>query len=117
MTSAVFRLHCTRTWHKLTFLASGLLGTALALLAVPWLPAFALLLPALLLAGFAIGCFDVADNGLFVYMLGPDRSKPYIQSLHAAVALGFTLGLGDTIHVFTLEILSSFKTRKSQNSL
>ena len=93
ITSLVFRLFIKKSWQKLTFLGSALLGTGLFILLVPWLYSFWLLLPCLLLAGFCLGCFDCADNSLFVYMLGPARSKPFIQSLHAAVALGFTLGM------------------------
>ena len=47
---------------------------------------------AILLAGFFLGCLDTASNSLVLYMLGPLRSPPFTQSLHAMVALGFTLG-------------------------
>ena len=92
ITSFVFRLYIRKSWQKLTFLAFGLLGTGFFVLLIPWITSFCFLLSALLLVGFSLGCFDSADNSLFVYMLGPDRSAPFIQSLHAAVALGFTLG-------------------------
>ena len=92
ITSFVFRLYIRKSWQKLTFLAFGLLGTGFFILLIPWITSFCFLLSALLLVGFSLGCFDSADNSLFVYMLGPDRSAPFIQSLHAAVALGFTLG-------------------------
>ena len=92
VTGLVFRLYVRRTWQKLTFLAASLMGTGFFILLVPWLPSFWLLMPSLLMAGFSLGCFDTADNSLFVYMLGPARSKPFIQSLHASVAMGFTLG-------------------------
>ena len=45
-----------------------------------------------MLAGFFLGCLDTASNSLVLYMLGPLRSPPFTQSLHAMVALGFTLG-------------------------
>ena len=47
---------------------------------------------AILLAGFFLGSLDTASNSLVLYMLGPLRSPPFTQSLHAMVALGFTLG-------------------------
>ena len=47
---------------------------------------------AIMLAGMFLGCLDTASNSLVVWMLGPDRSPPFTQSLHAMVALGFVLG-------------------------
>ena len=41
---------------------------------------------------FGSGSFDVADNGLMNMMLGPELSRPMVQSLHACVAIGFVLG-------------------------
>jgi len=92
VTSFVFRLYFKKTWQKLTFLALGLIGIGFFILLIPWISSFALLLSSLFFVGLSLGCFDSADNSLFVYMLGPERSRPFIQSLHAAVALGFTLG-------------------------
>ena len=34
----------------------------------------------------------MADNGLMNTMLGPETSRPLVQSLHACVAIGFVLG-------------------------
>ena len=45
-----------------------------------------------MVAGFFIGSLDNASNSLVLYMLGPARSPPFTQSLHAMVALGFVLG-------------------------
>ena len=45
-----------------------------------------------MLAGIFLGCLDTASNSLVVWMLGPERSPPFTQSLHAMVALGFVLG-------------------------
>ena len=44
------------------------------------------------MAGIFLGCLDTASNSLVVWMLGPERSPPFTQSLHAMVALGFVLG-------------------------
>ena len=38
------------------------------------------------------GSFDVSDNGLMNTMLGPELSRPLVQSLHACVAIGFVMG-------------------------
>ena len=45
-----------------------------------------------MVAGFFIGSLDNASNSLVLYMLGPARSPPFTQSLHAMVGLGFMLG-------------------------
>ena len=45
-----------------------------------------------MMAGVFLGCLDTASNSLVVWMLGPDRSPPFTQSLHAMVAMGFVLG-------------------------
>ena len=47
---------------------------------------------------FGSGSFDVADNGLMNMMLGPELSRPMVQSLHACVAIGFVLGKGPFIY-------------------
>ena len=101
VTSFVFRLYFKKTWQKLTFLALGLIGIGFFILLVPWISSFALLLSSLFFVGLSLGCFDSADNSLFVYMLGPERSRPFIQSLHAAVALGFTLGMFEILNTLS----------------
>ena len=47
---------------------------------------------------FGSGSFDVADNGLINMMLGPELSRPMVQSLHACVAIGFVLGKGSSVY-------------------
>ena len=41
---------------------------------------------------FAAGFFDNGDNALVINMLGPQKSRPFIQSLHACTAIGFVVG-------------------------
>ncbi len=41
---------------------------------------------------FSAGFFDNGDNALVISMLGPQKSRPFIQSLHACTALGFVVG-------------------------
>ena len=40
---------------------------------------------------FGSGSFDLMDNGLMSMMLGPETSRPFVQSLHAFAAVGFAL--------------------------
>ena len=51
---------------------------------------------------FGSGSFDVADNGLMNMMLGPELSRPMVQSLHACVAIGFVLGKGAFVYCILL---------------
>ena len=39
------------------------------------------------------GGFDCGSNALINMMLGPKISRPYTQSLHTCVALGFAAGI------------------------
>jgi hypothetical protein len=41
---------------------------------------------------FSAGSFDNGDNVLVFNLLGPQKSRPFIQSLHACTAVGFVLG-------------------------
>ena len=45
-----------------------------------------------MVSGMFIGGLDTASNSLVLYTLGPARSPPFTQSLHAMVGLGFMLG-------------------------
>ena len=57
---------------------------------------------------FGSGSFDVADNGLMNMMLGPELSRPMVQSLHACVAIGFVLGKRPCILIIRLHVLAFF---------
>jgi len=91
ITSVIFRRFICKSWQKLAFLAVCLLLSGGFGLLVPLITSFPLLLPALLGAGFFIGSYNTANNSLVVYMLGPDKCPPYIQSLHAFTSAGFVL--------------------------
>ena len=51
------------------------------------------------LLSFGSGSFDITDNGLMNMMLGPQVSRPFVQSLHAFAAAGFVIG---SVHIFWL---------------
>jgi hypothetical protein len=40
-----------------------------------------------------LGIFDTADNGLMVYIFGPEKSRPFTQSIHTLVGAGFVAGI------------------------
>ena len=35
--------------------------------------------------------FDTSDNSLIVYIFGPQKSRPFTQSLHTMVGVGFLM--------------------------
>merc|ERR1712226_1423832 len=78
LTAIVFKQYCRRTWQKMAFLAAAevITGT-LAFVTV---------------FGMSLGLFDTADNSLMVYIFGPIKSRPFTQSVHAFVGVGFVLG-------------------------
>lgn len=92
VTGHVFRHVATATWHKLTFLAFSQIVAGIFILLVPWTPNFTCLLAISVGIGVGLGGFDTADNSLVVFTLGPTRSRPFLQSLHAFVAVGFVIG-------------------------
>ena len=50
-------------------------------------------LSAILFLCIGTGGFDCGSNALINIMLGPKVSRPYTQSLHTCVALGFAAGM------------------------
>ena len=53
---------------------------------------FPVLLAFVTVFGMSLGLFDTADNSLMVYIFGPIKSRPFTQSVHAFVGVGFVLG-------------------------
>ena len=48
---------------------------------------------------FASGSFDLTDNQLMNLMLGPQVSRPFVQSVHAFAAVGFVMGNCHSIYI------------------
>ena len=59
---------------------------------------------------FASGSFDLTDNQLMNMMLGPQVSRPFVQSIHAFAAVGLVVGTYYLFFYFLLTwlILLSF---------
>jgi len=91
-TGVIFKDYLKERNLKLLFLCVCVLLAGVFIATVPFVPSFSTLLLAVLLAGVFLGSLSTASNSLVLFMLGPDRSPPYTQSLHAFVALGFVLG-------------------------
>ena len=88
----VFRRNFRSTSYKLTFLAIAEIITGVFVIMTPFVYDFPLLIAMVTVYGMGLGLFDTADNSFIVYMLGPTKSRPFTQSLHAFVGVGFILG-------------------------
>jgi len=92
LTGIIFKSFVKTRNLKLSFLSVCVLLIGVFIGLVPWISTFFLLLMTIMIAGIFLGCLDTASNSLVIFMLGPERSPPFTQSLHAMVALGFMLG-------------------------
>ena len=59
------------------------------MLFLPFTSSFALLVMARLLQIMALGCSCTADASLIVYLLGPEKSRPFTMLFHALIGAGF----------------------------
>lgn len=87
----IFRQYFTTTKSKLMYLAFAEIVTGIFIIITPFIYNFPLLIIMVTIYGMGLGLFDTADNSLIVYMLGPKESRPFTQSLHAFVGVGFIL--------------------------
>jgi len=92
LTAIVFKQYCRRTWQKMAFLAAAEVITGAFVFLTPWATSFPVLLAFVTVFGMSLGLFDTADNSLMVYIFGPVKSRPFTQSVHAFVGVGFVLG-------------------------
>jgi len=92
LTAVVFKKYCRQTWQKMAFLATAELITGAFVFLTPWASSFPVLLVFVTIFGMSLGLFDTADNSLMVYIFGPVKSRPFTQSVHAFVGVGFVLG-------------------------
>eukprot|EP00093_Oithona_nana_P012844 12844.XXX_850863_849522_1 [CDS] Oithona nana genome sequencing. len=93
ITAFTFRQYCRSTQAKLYFLAASEIITGIFVLSTPFTTSFPLLLLLVTLYGMGLGMFDTCDNSLMVYIFGPQRSRPFTQSVHSFVGAGFVAGI------------------------
>jgi len=92
VTAMVFKKYCTKTWQKMMFLAVAEIITGIFVICTPLAGSFPVLIGIVTIFGMSLGLFDTADNSLMVYMFGPKKSRPFTQSVHAFVGVGFVFG-------------------------
>ena len=56
---------------------------------LPFTSSFTLLVIAKLLQMIALGAFCTADATLIVYILGPEKSRPFTMAFHTLIGAGF----------------------------
>lgn len=76
---------------KLTFLWLSIFMNGLLMCLLPFQSSFAVLVILRLVQNFALGSYITADAAMYVYTMGPIRSRPFTNALHAAVGVGFFL--------------------------
>merc|ERR1712241_125809 len=74
---------------KLIFLAVTICVTGAIMLLLPFTSSFAVLVTARLVQILSLGAFCTADASLIVYLLGPEKSRPFTMAFHALIGAGF----------------------------
>ena len=89
---------------------------------LPFTSSFALLVIARLVQIMALGAFCTADASLIVYLLGPEKSRPFTMAFHALIGAGFLAAtflvrpfLPDSGDQDTDEICGRSNSTKAQN--
>lgn len=74
---------------KLTFLWATICVNGVIMCVVPFLRNFGLLVFVRAVQNIALGGFITADCAMLVFTMGPVRSRPFTNALHAFVGVGF----------------------------
>jgi len=67
------------------FLATTMILNGAAMIVLPFVKNFALLVTFRFLQNVALGAFITADSSLIVYTLGPIKSRPFTMALHSVI--------------------------------
>ena len=74
---------------KLSFLWITMSLNGILMLVLPFLSSFGLLVTVRAIQNIALGGYITADQSLLVYTMGPIKSRPFTNALHACVGIGF----------------------------
>ena len=81
----------TTACAKLAFLCATIGLTGLLMVALPFVTSFSLLVLTRAMQYVALGAYITADASLIVYTMGPVKSRPFTNALHACVGAGFLI--------------------------
>ena len=65
--------------------------TGIIQITLPFIRSFELLVIARLVQNVVLGAYITADASLIVYTMGPTKSRPFTNALHAVIGVGFLL--------------------------
>eukprot|EP00092_Neocalanus_flemingeri_P007291 GFUD01007873.1.p1 GENE.GFUD01007873.1~~GFUD01007873.1.p1 ORF type:complete len:462 (+),score=106.98 GFUD01007873.1:184-1569(+) len=88
-TGFVFKEYIKSEKAKLSFLSITICITGAIMIFLPFTSSFVLLVVARLVQIMALGAFCTADASLIVYLLGPEKSRPFTMAFHALIGAGF----------------------------
>lgn len=92
LSSCTFKQYVHSSTQKMLFCICCTVAMGLASLMPPYMKSFGGLLFAISLRNFLGGLLETATQGLYVYTLGPVRSRFLIMCFHFTVAMGFWMG-------------------------
>eukprot|EP00095_Tigriopus_kingsejongensis_P008296 maker-scaffold948_size77650-snap-gene-0.12 protein:Tk08296 transcript:maker-scaffold948_size77650-snap-gene-0.12-mRNA-1 annotation:"sodium-dependent glucose transporter 1" len=88
-TGMVFKRYLTQARHKLIFLWITMSLTGVGMIILPFTATFAFLVTIRALQYTLLGAYITGDSSLLVYTMGPIKSRPFTNALHACVGIGF----------------------------
>ncbi|XP_023332152.1 sodium-dependent glucose transporter 1A isoform X2 [Eurytemora carolleeae] len=89
LTGFIFKQFITSARGKLIFLFSSISLTGIFVVVLPLTSSFPLLVTGRLIQHFMLGAFITADASLIVFLIGPEKSRPFTMFLHAVIGSGF----------------------------
>lgn len=88
-TSFIFKQYVRSATAKLIFLNVTILLTGIFMIVLPFTSSFSVLVVSRLIQNLALGAFVTADASLIVFLIGPEKSRPFTMALHALIGAGF----------------------------
>ncbi|TRY63094.1 hypothetical protein TCAL_00469 [Tigriopus californicus] len=88
-TGFIFKRYLTNPKMKLAFLWITLSLNGVGMLILPFITNFGLLVTVRGLQYGLLGAYITADSSMLVYTMGPIKSRPFTNALHACVGIGF----------------------------
>jgi len=89
LTGFVFKQYIRSDVGKLIFLFSTIFLTGIFVIVLPLTSSFPLLVTGRLIQHTALGAFITADASLIVFLIGPEKSRPFTMLIHAVIGVGF----------------------------
>ena len=76
----------------MTFIGAAIGLNGLIICVLPFLRTFGVLVAVRCAQNVLLGAFITADASIVVYTMGPHKSRPFTNALHAMVGVGFLFG-------------------------